>query len=270
MWRIEELALGFASGVAQGVFEWLPVSSKTILLFIFYWFGTPPSQAYFIGLFLNGSTAAAAALYFRKDLVEALRGLYEAKSRGRLLLAFLIVSTLATGVTAIPLASLAAEALSSLGRFSMILIAILFSALTIILWIEEKLGEKKRGSRSLKLSDGILAGLAQGFSALPGMSRSGLTIFALLALGYEPSEAVKLSFLMSIPATIGGSLYTYLLHRGTITTISSEILAVSIITALTISILTIATLIKLSQKIKPHLFTLTLAIISLATALLQT
>jgi len=261
--------LGVVSGIAQGVFEWLPVSSKTILLMMFYWLGASPAQAYVIGLFLNGSTAAAAALYFRKDLIEAIKELGEPGSHGRRLLVFLTASTLVTGTIAVPLAYLTTEIFTALRKLSMILIGVMFCALTAILWIEERLGKRDAAVRSLRLRDGILAGLAQGFSALPGMSRSGLTIFALLALGYKPPEAIKLSFLMSVPATIGGSIYAYALCREALAPLTAATLIASTAAALTTSILTIAALLKISQKIKPHLFTLTLAAIALATTIPQ-
>ena len=72
---IRDVLLGIVSGAAQGVFEWIPVSSKTILLMIFYWAGYPPSTAYLLGLFLNGSTALAAAIYLRKEVYDVLRGI---------------------------------------------------------------------------------------------------------------------------------------------------------------------------------------------------
>jgi len=268
---LEEAALGLASGVAQGVFEWLPVSSKTILLMIFYWMGFNPAQAYAIGLFLNGSTAAAAAIYLRNDLIAAIRGVGDPGSWGWRLLIFLAASTTVTAAVAIPLAHLTVEVFSALERVSMILIAGMFCALTAILWIRERLGRNGRGPSggALGARDAVLAGLAQGFSALPGMSRSGLTISALLALGYDPPDAVRLSFLMGVPATIGGSIYAYISSGGVIALLPGTILVTSTSAALAISILTMATMLKASQRIKPQIFTLAMAAIALAAQILH-
>lgn len=52
-----------------------------------------------------------------------------------------------------------------------------------------------------RLSFGI--GLAQAVSLLPGISRSGATVSAGLFLGAAPGEAVRFSFLLSIPAILG-------------------------------------------------------------------
>ncbi len=54
----------------------------------------------------------------------------------------------------------------------------------------------------------MLAGIAQGFAALPGLSRSGLTVSALLARQVDRREALVLSFLMSIPASLGAGLFS--------------------------------------------------------------
>ena len=262
-----ELLLGLVSGAAQGVFEWLPVSSKTVLLLIFYWSGVPAEKAYLLGLFLNGSTALAASIYFRRSLWEALQGFVK-PGEGRRLLGFLLASTLVTAAVAVPLASLSEEFLTVMGRASMIAVACLFAGMTIILWLRE--GIRRTGSkRPLSILDALLAGLAQGFSALPGVSRSGITIFALLGLGYPPREALELSFLMSIPATIGGSAFTYLAYRGTIQALPAPLLIAAAAAALAVSIPAIDSLLKLSQKTKPYIFTLILALIALLAALTQ-
>ena len=49
----------------------------------------------------------------------------------------------------------------------------------------------------------VFAGLAQGFSIIPGISRSGTTITILLLCGIKQELALKLSFLMSVPVVLG-------------------------------------------------------------------
>ncbi|MCD6312606.1 MAG: hypothetical protein J7L79_02185, partial [Thaumarchaeota archaeon] len=255
------------SGVAQGVFEWIPVSSKTILLLEFYWMGFPASTAYLLGLFLNGSTAAAAIIYFRRDLSEMLRS-FRRREESRSLLLFLMLSTSATGITAIPLATLVSGYLKSLDSLSMLIVGLLYLVMTLLLWLKAKLPQRTCSLNPLK--DGVLAGLAQGFSALPGVSRSGTTILALLALGHRPKEALRLSFLMGIPATLGGAAYVTIIHREALAALSPITLISSSITAITISILAITALLKASEKLKPHILTLILALITILTAVIPT
>ena len=49
----------------------------------------------------------------------------------------------------------------------------------------------------------LLIGLAQSLALLPGISRSGTTIAAAMALGMRPTEAFRFSFLLSLPAILG-------------------------------------------------------------------
>jgi undecaprenyl-diphosphatase len=54
---------------------------------------------------------------------------------------------------------------------------------------------------------GILIGLAQMLSLVPGVSRSGSTMTAGRLLGYERPAAARYGFLLAIPAVFGSGLY---------------------------------------------------------------
>jgi len=73
-----------------------------------------------------------------------------------------------------------------------------------------QLRRKVAGSRSmdgLRWLDAALAGVAQGASALPGLSRSGLTVATLLTRDIDRKDALVLSFMMSIPASLGAAVF---------------------------------------------------------------
>lgn len=265
----EEFLLGAAAGLAQGLFEWLPVSSKTILLLIFYQVGLNPSAAYLLSLFLNGSTAAAAIAYLRRDVLKIIRA-FVGDEDGLRLLKFLLISTAATGIMAPSITLIVTESLERLDRLSMLLIGALYLLMSLLLWRGGRIDEAIKPDIFSPYKDGMLAGLAQGLSALPGVSRSGITILALLALGRRPSTALKLSFLMSIPATLGGSAYAILLNRGITASLPAAAIITAIITAITISLITISTLLRISRKLKPHLLTMILAAITILIALIPT
>ena len=57
---------------------------------------------------------------------------------------------------------------------------------------------------SIRWLDALVTGIAQAVAILPGVSRSGSTITALLARGIEREAAIRFSFLLSIPAILGG------------------------------------------------------------------
>ena len=54
--------------------------------------------------------------------------------------------------------------------------------------------------------DVLLVGLAQGCATIPGLSRSGCTISAGMAVGFDRKFAVRYSFLMSLPAVLGATI----------------------------------------------------------------
>ena len=62
------------------------------------------------------------------------------------------------------------------------------------------------GDRRLTWQIAMVIGVIQGIAVLPGISRSGVTIAAALALGLGRAEAVRFSFLLSLPAILGAAL----------------------------------------------------------------
>ncbi|MBU4076640.1 MAG: undecaprenyl-diphosphate phosphatase [Euryarchaeota archaeon] len=93
--------------------------------------------------------------------------------------------------------------------------------------------------------DSIYLGIAQGFTAIPGLSRSGTTISTLMFRGYSAREALRVSFLVSIPAVFGVEVLLGLLKTSTF-----DILMIpGIIASFIFGLLTINSLVKLAEKI---------------------
>ncbi len=256
-----ELLSGLLAGMVQGVAEWLPISSKTLLIIIFLSLGLTPGQAYMLGLFLNGATSLAAIIYFRHEI----HGILHAKdemSRG--VLYFILASIPMTGLVAIPLSMLTLRFVGS-GREMMILVGVLLIITGLMTWRSKNLmtGVEKLPS----IRDGVIVGAAQGFSSLPGISRSGITLLVLITLGYKPRQALMLSFLMGIPATLGGSFYSLIASLPT-SPLNINIIFTGVIAAILVSIPTIHTLISISTRIHTHLFVWSLAAITLISAIL--
>ena len=75
-----------------------------------------------------------------------------------------------------------------------------------ILFLSDYYGGGKKTVRTVTVKDSLLVGLAQGLATIPGLSRSGTTISAGMALGLERNFAVRYSFLLSLPAVLGATL----------------------------------------------------------------
>ena len=64
----------------------------------------------------------------------------------------------------------------------------------------------KRAAKDLTIMDGIILGLTQAFTCLPGLSRAGTTMAMLSFRNFDKEQTLKLSFLMSIPVIILGNI----------------------------------------------------------------
>ncbi len=71
----------------------------------------------------------------------------------------------------------------------------------------DRFAANARPLESLTWRHGVLFGLAQSLALIPGVSRSGATIAAGLAMGYQRVAAAKYAFLLAIPAVVGSGLF---------------------------------------------------------------
>jgi undecaprenyl-diphosphatase len=77
----------------------------------------------------------------------------------------------------------------------------------VVIGVADRLARNARPLESLTWGHGILFGLAQSLALVPGVSRSGATISAGLALGYTREAAARYSFLLAIPAVVGSGVF---------------------------------------------------------------
>jgi undecaprenyl-diphosphatase len=77
----------------------------------------------------------------------------------------------------------------------------------VVLGVIDAVARNERVLNRLTMRDGLLLGLAQAMSLVPGVSRSGGTISAGLLLGYRREAAARYSFLLAIPAVLASGLF---------------------------------------------------------------
>jgi len=204
-----DLFVAIIAGVVQGVVEWLPVSSQGNLALFLTAVGTSPDVALQLALFLQIGTTISAASYYREDIAVASRAVPEWRPRAAFetdnaLVSFIVVACVATGVVGIPLYIFAVDFASELtGGIFISVIGVLLILTGILQLASESVG---MGYRELPtFVDACLVGASQGIAILPGISRSGITTSALLFRSYDPPVAFRLSFLLSIPASLGAA-----------------------------------------------------------------
>lgn len=205
-----EHLLAVLVGLLQGVLEWLPVSSEgAVAIATTLVAGATPADATRLGLFLHAGTAVSAIAYYRATLWALLGDLSGWRPRTAFGadtadLSFFAVATVATGATGIPLYLVLAEVVSALeGGAFVALIGLLLVATGLL---QRYAGAVALGERTQPtLLDAVLVGALQGVAILPGVSRSGTTVSALLLRGHEGENALLLAFVLSIPAALGAN-----------------------------------------------------------------
>jgi undecaprenyl-diphosphatase len=237
-------------GVLQGLTEWLPISSQGQTVLVSKALGLPVDSLN-LSIWLHTGTLFAAIVYFRRDLVQLL------KLERNDLLKFLVLSTVVTAIIGAPLYLGFEGSLANMpGQVVMGAIGLLL----IVTGLVQKYAKPKgRDEASATKKDAILVGLAQGFSVLPGISRTGMTTSSLLFLGFKSKAALRLSYLMSIFAVAAAEIGLQI--RGEFEIGIGPIIAV--VAAFFVGILTIDLLLKLAQKIKFWKFCIILGVVSL-------
>ncbi len=205
-------------GAVQGVTEFLPVSSDGHLKItqeaFAYLTGTPRSvdDDLFFDVMLHVGTLTAILIYYRAVGLTAWKGLRDIDDvpspykRPAVIRTCLLAAVATTPL--IPLALFfmkwikkAFEGTTATGIGFLITAA----ALLVTTWLQRR-DEAGKGPRETSYLDAFLIGLAQMFAPLPGVSRSGLTVAAALALGLNRSWAVGFSLLIAVPAILGAAL----------------------------------------------------------------
>lgn len=209
-----DLIIAILAGIVQGVVEWLPVSSQGNLALFLTAVGTSPDTALQLALFLQLGTTVSAASYYREEIVWATRGALTwrpdaAFESQNALVSFIMIACFATGLVGIPLYIYAVDFVGRLtGGVFITLIGVLLIVTGILQFASESVGMGIREDPTFL--DACLVGGAQGVAILPGISRSGVTTSALLFRSYDPPVAFRLSFLLSIPASIAAAVLTVL------------------------------------------------------------
>jgi len=242
-------------GIIQGITEWLPISSEAMVTLAGrFLFGEEYKEALGNAIWLHGGTLLAVLVYFYKDVLEII------KMKEKELLVFLIITTVLSAVIAAPLLLLAFS-LEIPDYLFTILIGV-FLIVVALLQKNKLFGEKF--NQKIEPKKAVFPGIFQGLAALPGLSRSGLTIAVLLAEKFSLKDAFRLSFLMSLPVIAGAQLALPLVKEGFEITIP---MIVGSLTAAVVGFLTIKLLMEFAEKINFFKATLTLGLIVTALGL---
>jgi undecaprenyl-diphosphatase len=200
------LAQALILGILQGATEFLPVSSSGHLVLI-PWLLDWQAPGLVFDAVVHWGTALAVVIYFRRDWISLIGAAIRSLRRGLSLepearLAWLIV----LGTIPAALIGYLLEGFFE-GMFARPVPAAGFLLVTAaLLTLSERLGRRERDLQALNWRDVLLIGLAQALAIFPGISRSGATIAAGLAVGLRREQAARFSFLLATPIILGAGL----------------------------------------------------------------
>jgi len=233
-------------GLIQGLTEFLPVSSSGHLM-LFQKLLNMPNNMLLFNIILHVATLCAVVIVFRKKIWQLIR---HPLNKTNL---YLIIATAITCTIVLIFKDLIDRV------FTYKVLPVTFMLTAIVLFIVTFV---KPRDKNIKMTTAITAGLAQGIAVIPGLSRSGITIAANLALGTKRTEAAEFSFLMSIPIIIASLVYELISSQEAI---KLEVLptVLAFITALLSGIFAIKFMLHIVARVKLYWFSIYLIILAL-------
>lgn len=262
-------------GAAQGLTEFLPVSSSGHLVLIEHFIPSldPNSDPMLLfDLALHVATIGSILIVFHSQIVAFFKGLfclgrYQTLNpvvlyRKSPAIRFCVLAMIATCTTAVCY-KLFKDPLESARKLEVLACTWLVTA--SVLLITDNRQKSRRGLRQIGIMFAIIVGIAQSVAILPGISRSGATICTAILLGLHRQWAIEFSFLISIPAILGGALLQILEQPEVISSgvLPVSFLAVGMIAAVIAGVVSLKWLVRASRKRKLKPFALYCLLLSL-------
>lgn len=174
--------------------EWFPISSSGHLVCAQHLLGVKVPVLF--DILLHCGTLTALLIFLRRDIVRLTRTVLTLDFRNDSMPLLILVGTIPTALTGYLLHDFI------VGLFTVKAVGFSFLATGVIVFLAR---ERRKGK--VGFFSALCIGVAQGMSLAPGISRSGITIASALWCGVERNEAMRFSFLLSIPAVLGAMAY---------------------------------------------------------------
>lgn len=200
--------------IVQGLTEFLPVSS-TAHLWLVPWILKWKDPGLTFDIALHAGTLVAVLGYFWRywlEMIKMVLGISQSSADGkagsitllgenRQLFWFLVIATIPAGIAGWLFEHAADEQLRS-----PLIIGTALIVVGLLMWAGERVGTRDITLGQVSLLDAVIVGVAQAFSVIPGVSRSGSTMAAGLFRGMNRETAARFSFLLSTPIIAGACL----------------------------------------------------------------
>lgn len=198
-------------GILQGITEFLPVSSSGHLAILHALLGDAGETSAAFDVMLHIATLLAVCAVYGNEMISVIKGFFTLLKKtfcGRLKEGLddgekLFLMLCVTSLPLIPAAF--ADGFVSGIRSKLWLIGALLMINGVMLFIGDAIQDGTLDIKSMGYKNALTVGIVQLFAVLPGISRSGSTVTGALSLGIKRDDAVKFSFLMSVPAVFGAA-----------------------------------------------------------------
>lgn len=193
-----ELVHSIVLGVVEGITEFLPVSSTAHLIIAGKLLGIPQTEYYkFFEVFIQSGAILAVVLMYFKYLLKNSR---------------LIVPIIASFIPTAIVGFILHDMIKGVFFESMEMIAFSLAAVGILFIVIERMIKNdslklQKSINSFTLKDALIIGAVQSLAVVPGVSRAGAVIVAMLVLRYKREDAAIYSFLLAVPTILAASLY---------------------------------------------------------------
>ena len=248
--------LGYAKvaalGVLQGITELLPISSTAHMRLVPAFLGwQDPGSAFSAAMQL--AALAAVISYFWSDVRALAVNSVTAIGRGQFqdrhlrFCMWIVLATIPIGIAGLLASKLLNTCNSPLRSVTVIGWACV--AMAVLLGAAEIWARHYRTIEKASFADAMFVGLAQVGALIPGVSRSGSTLTAALALGFKRGEAARLSFLLGLPAiALAGLKEVWELYKIHLDTHAWSVLIVGVAVASVSAFLAIWTLMRTLER----------------------
>ncbi len=199
-------------GIVQGLTEFLPISSSAHLN-IFPWvFGWEDiTESFDVALHLG--TLLAIVIFFYKDWVKLIKAGYNQvvnkrnTPSGRMFW-YIVFATIPAGILSLILDKIVGKIIGDRLNIEMLVIAITLIVMGIILYIVDKRAKSNITYKKIGFKRSMLIGISQALAAaLPGVSRSGITMTVARYLNVDRESAAKFSFMLAAPITLAAVIF---------------------------------------------------------------
>jgi undecaprenyl-diphosphatase len=150
----------------------------------------------------------AVLIFFRSDIHALLRGGVQVLGANVKTIESRMALGIALGTIPAALAGLLLADWIEANLRSQAIIVFTLSGYAVLMMLADRVGRRTREISSVRISDAFLIGVAQALALVPGTSRSGVTITAAMALGFERQDAARFSFLLAVPVILLATLYS--------------------------------------------------------------